>query len=150
VLAKAGNLELYDQLRPNLNMNQVMFHDDDEYKPVVIDTPFLLPKQGEEPTPDQKTFIDLSEKFVSDPSQKTMVVRSRYGSGKTYYLQQLIKKNKFQRVLFITYRQTLARDIDRNFKKLGFKNYLDAPEHPEIWNANRLNCPTGFVAECYK
>jgi hypothetical protein len=29
VLAKAGNLELYDQLRPNLNMNQVMFHDDE-------------------------------------------------------------------------------------------------------------------------
>jgi hypothetical protein len=75
---------------------------------------------------------------MGELEQKTLVVRSRYGSGKTYFLQQLIKQHDLKRVLFITYRQTLARDIMRNFKKLGFKNYLDAHEHPEVWNSPRL------------
>ena len=26
----------------------------------------------------------------------------------------------------------------RNFGKLGFKNYLDAPDHPEVWNSPKL------------
>ena len=43
-----------------------------------------------------------------------------------------------KRVLFITYRQTLARDIMRNFHKLGFKNYLDAHENPNVWNSKKL------------
>jgi excinuclease UvrABC helicase subunit UvrB len=76
---------------------------------------------------------------MDELQQKTLVVRSRYGSGKTYFLQQLIQKYDLKRVLFITYRQTLARDIMRNFKRLGFKNYLDAHEHPEVWNSPRLN-----------
>ena len=40
--------------------------------------------------------------------------------------------------MFITYRQTLARDIMKNFGKLGFKNYLDAAENPAVWEAPKL------------
>ena len=43
-----------------------------------------------------------------------------------------------KRVLFITYRPTLARDIMRNFKKLGFNNYLDSYENPDVWNSPKL------------
>ncbi|MFM7983016.1 MAG: hypothetical protein ACKPKO_27200, partial [Candidatus Fonsibacter sp.] len=67
-----------------------------------------------------------------------MIVRSRYDSGKTTFLQRLVKSRKPERVLFITYRQTLARNIMRNFGKLGFKNYLDSYEDPSVWNAPRL------------
>ena len=65
-------------------------------------------------------------------------MRSRYGSGKTTFLQRLVRTRKPERVMFITYRQTLARDIMRNFGKLGFKNYLDSHDDPSVWNAPRL------------
>jgi len=38
----------------------------------------------------------------------------------------------------VTYRQTLARDIMRNFGKLGFKNYLDSYSNPGVWESPRL------------
>ncbi|MFM7985384.1 MAG: hypothetical protein ACKPKO_39330, partial [Candidatus Fonsibacter sp.] len=65
-------------------------------------------------------------------------MRSRYGSGNTTFLQRLVRARKPERVLFITYRQTLARDIMRNFCKLGFKSYLDSHDVPSVWNAPRL------------
>jgi hypothetical protein len=117
-------------------MNTDVFIDDD-FEPVVIDTPFLLPNQ-EEPTPDQATFQAKTANYMEEESQKSLLVRSRYGSGKTYFLQELIKNHAPKRVLFITYRQTLARDIMRNFGRLGFKNYLDAPNDPGVWNSKRL------------
>ena len=67
-----------------------------------------------------------------------MVVRSRCGSGKTTFLQRLVKSRKPERVLFVTYRRTLARDIMRNFGQLGFKNYLDSYDDPSVLNAPRL------------
>ena len=70
---------------------------------------------------------------------KTFVLKSRYGSGKTTFMQRLIKEHNPERVLFITYRHTLALDIMRNFGKLQFKNYLDACNDPTIWDAPRLN-----------
>ena len=38
----------------------------------------------------------------------------------------------------MTYRQTLARDIMRNFGKLGFKNYLDSYSNSGVWESPRL------------
>ncbi len=75
---------------------------------------------------------------MDDPIKKALIVRSRYGSGKTTYLQRLIKARNPERVLFITYRQTLARDIMKNFGKLGFKNYLHAHDESSVWNSKRL------------
>jgi type I site-specific restriction endonuclease len=109
-----------------------------KYNPTIINSSYLLPREGEEPNADQKTVMELVDQFIQDASKKSLVIRSKYGSGKTTFLRDLIKKQNFKKVLFITYRQTLARDIDRNFRQLGFKNYLDAHDHPEIWNAKRL------------
>ena len=53
-------------------------------------------------------------------------------------MKRLIAKCDPKRVLFVTYRQTLARDIMRNFGGLGFKNYLDAAEGPSVWQSPRL------------
>ena len=76
--------------------------------------------------------------FVQNVEEKSLVLRSRYGSGKTTFMQRLIKEEGYKRVLFVTYRQTLARDIMRNFKKLGFQNYLDSHENPRVWESPRL------------
>ena len=139
VLAKEGSPEMLDRISPDLNMNKQVFFDEAEYPAIEIDTPFLTPITEDTPkTPDQETFQRLTDETMDDPSKKTLVVRSRYGSGKTTYLQRLIKARNPERVLFITYRQTLARDIMKNFGKLGFKNYLDSYDDPSVWNSKRL------------
>ena len=91
-------------------------------------------------TGEQQKFKELTEEVMGggEDGKKTLVVRSRYGSGKTTFLQRMVKKYDPKRVLFVSYRQTLARDLMRNFGKLGFKNYLDSQEDPEVWNAPRL------------
>jgi hypothetical protein len=108
---------------------------------VKIDTPFLVSQEGGgEMTGEQQKFKELTEEVMDggEGGKKTLVVRSRYGSGKTTFLQRLVKKYDPKRVLFVSYRQTLARDLMRNFGKLGFKNYLDSQEDPEVWNSPRL------------
>ena len=67
-----------------------------------------------------------------------MAVCSRYGSGQTIFLKRLMQERNPERVLFITYRQTLARDVMRNFSELGFANYLDSYDNPSVWNSARL------------
>ncbi len=111
----------------------VFFEDAEEFPPIEIDTPFLTPATETTPkTPDQETCQRLTDETIDDPSKKELIARSRYGSGKTAFLQRLIKERKPKRVLLITCRQTLARDIMNNFSKLGFKNYLDAHENPLV------------------
>ena len=85
-----------------------------------------------------KVFKKTVRKFMNEDT-KAFVLKSRYGSGKTTFMQRLIKEHNPERVLFITYRQTLALDIMRNFGKLQFKNYLDACNDHSIWDAPRLN-----------
>jgi len=138
VLAKQGNLEMYERIRPTLNMSRDVFEDDVDYKPTLINTPYLTTRPGEVPNKDQKQFKQLADRFMQEASQKSLIIRSRYGSGKTTFLQELIREQNPKKVLFITYRQTLARDIMRNFSKLGFKNYLDSYEDPAVWNSPRL------------
>jgi len=138
VLAKDGNLDMYERIRPTLKMSQKVFGDSASYPVVEINTMFLTPKNPEDhANADQVKFHALTSEFLESPEKKSLIVRSRYGSGKTTFLQRLVKTRNPERVLFITYRQTLARDIMRNFGKL-FKHYLDSHENPGVWNAPRL------------
>ena len=140
VLAKEGNPQMLERIGPELHMNKgVLFEDADEFPAIEIHTPFLTPLTETTPkTPDQETFQRLTKETLDDPSKKSLIVKSRYGSGKTTFLQRMIKERKTKRVLFVTYRQTLARDIMRNFGKLGFKNYLDVHDNPAVWEAPKL------------
>ena len=140
-LAKAGNMEMYERVKPAMQLRTADIFDDSDYNPVKIDTPFLVSREeGGEMTGEQQKFKELTEEVMGggEDGKKTLVVRSRYGSGKTTFLQRMVKKYDPKRVLFVSYRQTLARDLMRNFGKLGFKNYLDSQEDPEVWNAPRL------------
>ena len=85
----------------------------------------------------QKEFTQAVRKFMNEDTQ-AFVLKSRYGSDNTTIMQHLTHNHKPERVLFITYRQTLARDIMRNFNELQFKSYLDACDDPSIWDAPRL------------
>ena len=48
---------------------------------------------------------------MANIAKKSLALKSRYGSGKTTFMQRLIKEHNAERVLFTTYRQTLAREI---------------------------------------
>jgi hypothetical protein len=138
-LAKEGNIDMLDSIRASLNSCKDVYDDKVQYPCTEIDTPFLLPKEPDGPmNQDQKKFKDLTEEFIRDAGKKSLILRSRYGSGKTTFMQRLIREHDPKRVLFITYRQTLARDIMKNFKQLGFKNYLDSYENPKVWDSPRL------------
>jgi len=68
----------------------------------------------------------ISEKFKDN---KLCVLKSRYGSGKTTYIKNLIDdKYSDKRVIFLTMRQTLALNLNNDFKTMGFVNYLDNDE----------------------
>ena len=138
-LAKQGDIEKYNQMQPRLHFNKDVF-DDAEYPCIEINTPFLTTKtlDAKETYSDQVKFRKQVDSFMIDAGIKSLVLKSRYGSGKTTFMQRLIKEQNPKRVLFVTYRQTLARDIMRNFGKLGFKNYLDASDDPTVWESPRL------------
>jgi superfamily II DNA or RNA helicase len=139
-MAKNGDMDEYDRIRPTLHETKDVFDDDAEYPCTMINTPFLTTKAADAPEthPDQRKFKDIVDDFMSNHTKKSLILRSRYCSGKTTFMQRLIKERNPERVLFITYRQTLARDIMRNFGKLGFKNYLDSYENPRVWESPRL------------
>ena len=73
-----------------------------------------------------KDFIDNEEQVIA--------ISSPYGTGKTYTFKQLIPK--FNKILFITYRQSLANSL-YELQKQGFQNYNELTNY-EIQNAERL------------
>ena len=52
----------------------------------------------------------MTDEVMDNPAKKSSIVRSRYGSGKTTFRQRPVEARNPERVLFVTYRQTLARD----------------------------------------
>jgi hypothetical protein len=79
-------------------------------------------------------YNELNNKFKDT---KYCVIKSRYGSGKTTFIKDLIK-NKYinKRIIFLTMRQSLARNINKNFRELGFINYLDKSNDGDINSIN--------------
>lgn len=71
--------------------------------------------------------------FFTDKKYKFLTLKSPYGTGKSHLLFDIIDKYNFERILFISYRQTLTSDIVSKFKKYNFIDY-----RTKEYNANRL------------
>ncbi|MFM7980970.1 MAG: hypothetical protein ACKPKO_16805, partial [Candidatus Fonsibacter sp.] len=102
----------------------------------------LPPRKGDDMSPDQARFKALTKEVMDNPSKKGAHREEPIRLRKNTFLQRLVRTRKPERVLFITFRQTLARDIMRNFGNLNFKNYLDSHDDPSVWNASP-HCPVG-------
>jgi superfamily II DNA or RNA helicase len=74
-----------------------------------------------------KDFIDSEEQVIA--------ISSPCGTGKTYTFEQLI--SNFNKILFITYRQSLANSLYDKLQKHKFQNYNELKNY-EIQNAERL------------
>jgi hypothetical protein len=57
---------------------------------------------------------------------KCLMFKSAYGTGKTYGFKKIIENYKPKKILFITYRQSLAHSLTNDLhNKFGFNSYLD-------------------------
>jgi predicted metal-binding protein len=64
---------------------------------------------------------------------KSINIKSPYGSSKTQLIKRVIEKYNPEKVLWLSFRQTLSDDIENNFKDLDFKHYQTSK-----LNVNRL------------
>ena len=83
-----------------------------------------------------KDSIDIHlKRLFEDDSVSSLNIKSPYGTSKTQLLIKTIEKYEPKKILFLSYRKSLTYDLQNNFDKLAFKNYL---EH--VMNSDRLIC----------
>lgn len=58
---------------------------------------------------------------------RILVIKSPYDTGKTKLILKILEEygNKLQRILIVSYRQSLTNEFYGNFSKFGFANYMD-------------------------
>lgn len=70
--------------------------------------------------------LDYYKNKLFDDDTKLCVIKSRYGSGKTKYIEDVITDlYSKKRIIFLVMRQSLSRNICSRFENFGFKNYLN-------------------------
>ncbi|MFM7987695.1 MAG: hypothetical protein ACKPKO_51115, partial [Candidatus Fonsibacter sp.] len=85
VLAKEGNADMLERIKPALSMDADIFTNGEEYNCIETGTPFLTTERlRDEMGPDQARFKALTKEVMDNPEKKARIVRSRYGSGKNY------------------------------------------------------------------
>ena len=76
----------------------------------------------------QYIYTDENKHIFNDwfNNYKCLMVKSAYGTGKTYAFKKLIDDYPFKKILFITYRQSLAYSLSNDLcENYNFKCYLD-------------------------
>ena len=128
------NLILYKccKLDRNKYANTLKHLENNKYEKLIykFNTQYIKPENGE----NEYIFEDWINNY------KILCLKSAYGTGKTHTFKNLIKnnENKFKRILFITYRQSLATSLGKDLSKnYGFKNYLEI-DGGDFTNVNRL------------
>ncbi|MFM7978458.1 MAG: hypothetical protein ACKPKO_04000, partial [Candidatus Fonsibacter sp.] len=73
VLAKAGNAELLERIKPTLNMNADIFANNEVYSHTEIDTPFFTtPTPGADMSPDQAKFQTITDNVMGNPAKQVV------------------------------------------------------------------------------
>jgi hypothetical protein len=99
---------------------------------ILFEKQYIYPNDGS----NDNIFEDWYKNF------KILAIKSSYGTGKTYGFKKIIDKFKPHKILFITYRQSLAHSLSLELKeKYNFDNYLDNGKGSpplDIKKSNRL------------
>ena len=90
---KEGDIDKFNTMRPRLYTVNDVFDDGVEYPSIAVDTPFLTTKRPKCPAShaDQVKFKTIVTDFMGNLSKKSFVLKSRYGSGTTTFMQRLIQ-----------------------------------------------------------
>jgi hypothetical protein len=66
------------------------------------------------------------QEWLESDKIKTLAVKSAMGTGKTTMVEKILQYDKsIKKILWITHRQSLSKQIYGKFKKTKFKNYMD-------------------------
>jgi hypothetical protein len=125
-IAMSDNPELYDKIfnkydEPMFEYNKINFKDKNGKN-----TKYL-------------NYEQIIEYFKKDNKITNLnVICSGLGTGKTSFIEKRIRDNLSNaRIIFITMRQSLAYSLMIDFKKLGFKNYLNKNSNVNYYS-NRI------------
>ena len=99
------------------------------------------------PINNNDNIIKINNKYICDnediininKNYKCLMIKSPYGTGKTYFLKEMIKNMPIaDKMLYISYRQSLSHSIYKDLKNDGFNNYLSKAKN--IFSSDRLIC----------
>jgi len=76
---------------------------------------------------------------------KTLAIKSSYGTGKTSLIKRILKKYKFNTILFISYRQSLTNELEHVFKEFKVKSYLN-----NSYSADKFICQIDSIDNLIK
>ena len=85
-----------------------------------IDRHYLFPKAD---SIDFQEKIGLFKDWMND--YKYLMIKSAYGTGKTYSVKELIKLFGYKKILFVSYRKSITKSFTSELKDFEFKSYLD-------------------------
>ena len=97
-----GYLSLFDNLKKNFITH------------VNINTRYLS---------DNADFLACTDAFINNNKFHCFTVSSPYGTGKTKFIHDIIKKYQPKKVLYVSYRRALCDYISSDFKNENFENY---------------------------
>ena len=111
-----GALIKCSKLNPNKYKKTLQFLYKSKYEPIKINSEYIYPND--------KSNDYIFEDWINN--YKSLCIKSSYGTGKTYGFKKIIDKYNPKKILFITYRQSLAHSFSKDLKeKYGFDIYFD-------------------------
>jgi len=110
--------KIYSEDKRQKNINKLF--DTTNYNFVDIDKKFII-----DGTDSDNIIFNNINKWITDDNIKSLNIKSQYGSGKTQLIKSILDKYKPERVLWVSYRQTLTDNIEYEFKEYNFKSYLN-------------------------
>lgn len=133
--AKIENIDKYEEFKTkhfkkDMNDEDITINDT-----VIVDQEYL--------TIDNSVAMNNINEFMSGET-KNLLIKSPYATGKTSMLQQILSQYNHKKVLFVTYRITLASNISGNFPE--FALYTDY-KCKNIDNFDKLICSLDSITK---
>lgn len=126
-LVKEDNPEKYAELEYSIE-KQV-------FETIQFNSNYLLNDENES-IKSKKSFISTYvDQWQKNKNIKTLAIKSTYDTGKSRLIGKIIEEYNVERVLFVSYRQTLTNELHGSFSKLQVKSYID-----KEYKANRIIC----------
>ncbi len=124
--AKKDNPELYDKMEFNV--------EGPKFESIKFESKYLFDCEDEK----IKARESFLAKHIDDwicSAIKVLSIKSPYNTGKTQMITKILHEYDPEKVLFISYRQTLTNDLFGNFKQFGVASYMD-----KFFGAPRIIC----------
>jgi hypothetical protein len=118
-LAQIANPKGYNQISIKDSFNI-----DEESDKIEINCEYLLGLKDKIKKTDSVLCKNI-HKWVTDSDIKTLVLNSSYGSGKTVLLKKLYSEYNIKNILMVTFRVSLANEIQAVFHAFDFDSYLN-------------------------